>query len=138
MGIFVTLFPGYALSQRPNQAKLMLNTTTLNLKPVYLAAAVAFTLAALASAPSQAGMSNGKAVTLCKNEVQSRYGKEAQSNVRRIRDGSTIKVKLKVRGVTDSAFTVNCAVSGTNSIALSTVGETPAIATRLDTVKKAT
>lgn len=116
----------------------MLKTTTLSLKSAYLITAAAFVLAALASMPSQAVMSSGEAVTLCKTEIQNRYSEEVHIKIRRICSGHTVNVKMKVRGVTDSAFIVDRAVSGEKSIALTSTGDTPAaVATRSDTLKDA-
>jgi hypothetical protein len=53
----------------------------------------------------------GKAVTVCKNEARRVYGEAAQVHIKRIRGNKKLfKIKLRVTGVQDKAFTLNCQV----------------------------
>ena len=72
----------------------------------------------LLSAANSHAISGGEAVALCKNEVTARYGDAAKLKVRRIRSGRVAKVAIRVRGVSEEPFTVQCQVDGEQTISL--------------------
>lgn len=78
--------------------------------------AVAFT-GLLAAAPASA-VTSSKALKLCENEVTARYGENAKTKINYIKNGRVTKVSLKVRGVSEKSFKVQCQIDGKQQITL--------------------
>ena len=79
--------------------------------------AIAFT-GLLAAGQASAGVSSSKAFELCKNEVTARYGEAAKTKINYIKNGRVTKVSLKVRGVSEKSFKVQCQIDGKQEITL--------------------
>ena len=72
----------------------------------------------MTAGPALAGVSSSKALKLCENEVTARYGEAAKTKVNYVKKGRLTKVSLKVRGVSERSFKVQCQIDGQQQITL--------------------
>ena len=83
-----------------------------------LAVFFALFLAGISLPAFAAAQGAGKAVTVCKNEARRVYGEDAQLHIKRIRGSKKLfKIKLRVAGVHDKAFTLDCRVDDKLTVA---------------------